>query len=70
MIKGSIDAWLNREVKPSQLENEYTPKRKLALSHTVFPNWSNKFPTGKPIFSPNGTGQWYGLIEGIKSNLK
>lgn len=68
MIKGTVSAWLNQDVKPTQTENEFKPKRKLFVSHTIFPNWDDKLPTGKPIFSPNGGGQWYGLTEGIKRN--
>lgn len=66
MIKGTIEAWLNKDSKPTTKENVFIPKKKLLIERTVFPNWSKKHPNGTPIFSPNGTGLWFGLIEGVK----
>jgi hypothetical protein len=54
-----IKKWLNKGVQPTGWEkNTYTPK----IAKTVYPNWE-KGNNGKPILSPNGTGEFYGLIE-------
>lgn len=57
-----IQKWLNKETKPSGWEkNTYTPK----VKKTVYPNWE-KGNDGTPCLSPNGTGEFYGLIENVK----
>lgn len=62
-----LKQWLNKSTTETTQENEYKPKEKtLLIKKTVFPNWSKKHPDGFPLLSPNGTGVWYGLIEGVK----
>lgn len=38
---------------------------KLRIKKTVYPNWE-KDNDGSPRLSPNGTGEFYGLIENVK----
>lgn len=57
-----IQKWLNKETKPTGWEkNTYIPK----VKKTVYPNWE-KGNDGTPCLSPNGTGEFYGLIENVK----
>ena len=55
-----IKKWLNKGVQPTWWEkNTYEP---LKIKKTIYPNWE-KGNNGQPILSPNGTGEFYGLIE-------
>ena len=58
MIFGTLKEWLNKDVKPTEVENTYTPRAKnvICVERTVYPN-------GEPQFSPNGTGEFYGIVE-------
>ncbi len=50
----AITAWLNKDVKPSTLENTYVPLNTLKIAKTIYPN-------GKKQMSLNGKDEWYGL---------
>ena len=50
-----IDKWLNKSTNPTTKENEYKPKF-VCVATTAYPN-------GKAQFSPNGSGEWYGITE-------
>lgn len=55
-----IAKFLNRNTKEVSWEkNTYTPPK---VQKTVYPNWE-KGNDGSPCLSPNGTGEFYGLIE-------
>ena len=53
-----IKEWLSQGVEATETENTYTPKAKgmVCVAKTVYPN-------GEPQFSPNGTGEFYGIVE-------
>ena len=56
---GTLKEWLNKDVKPIEVENTYTPRAKnvVCISKTTY-------PTEKGAqFSPNGTGEFYGIVE-------
>lgn len=58
-IEKLISKAFNRHDEPKQ-ENTYTPKATMVcVQSTVYPN-------GKAQFSPNGTGEFYGLIGNTK----
>ena len=50
----AITAWLNKDVKPSTLENTFIPLERLKIAKTIYPN-------GKKQMSLNGVDEWYGL---------
>jgi hypothetical protein len=50
----AISAWLNKDVKPSTLENTYVPLNTLKIAKTIYPN-------GVKQMSLNGVDEWYGL---------
>jgi hypothetical protein len=50
----AITAWLNKDVKPSTLENTFIPLERLKIAKTIYPN-------GKKQMSLNGKDEWYGL---------
>ncbi len=50
-----LKLWLNKSTKPTTKENEYKPKF-VCVATTAYPN-------GKAQFSPNGSGEWYGITE-------
>jgi len=59
-----LTKWLNKQTKETQTENTFTPRAKniVCVQKTVYPN-------DKPQFSPNGTGEFYGLVE-LKNEKK
>ena len=64
MIFGTLKEWLNKDVKTTEVENTYTPKAKgmVCVAKTVYPN-------EKAQFSPNGTGEFYGIVEVKKEEI-
>jgi hypothetical protein len=58
----NLNSWLNKNVKPTETENTYTPPKRLKVEKTVYPK-------GEPTYSPNGTGEWYGLVDNLKSKV-
>ena len=59
MIAEAFNKLKKQIIKPTEVENEWTPPAKLKISKTVYPN-------GKPQISPNGDWEWYGINETIK----
>jgi len=62
-----LNKWLNKQTKKADWsDNTYTPRAKnvVCVQRTVYPNESNT-----PTFSPNGTGEFYGLVE-LKNEKK
>jgi len=64
----AISQWLNKDVKPSTLENTYVPLNTLKIAKTIYPD-------GKKRMSLNGVDEWYGMQEGnnlliSKKNVK
>jgi hypothetical protein len=57
----AITQWLNKDVKPSTLENTYVPLNTLKIAKTIYPN-------GVKQMSLNGVDEWYGLQEGNTLN--
>ena len=60
-----LTKWLNKQTKKADWsDNTYTPRAKniVCVQKTVYPN-------DKPQFSPNGTGEFYGLVE-LKNEKK
>jgi hypothetical protein len=60
-----LNKWLNKQTKKADWsDNTYTPRAKniVCVRTTVYPN-------DKPVFSPNGTGEFYGLVE-LKNEKK
>jgi len=53
----AISQWLNKDVKPSTLENTYVPLNTLKIAKTIYPD-------GKKRMSLNGVDEWYGMQEG------
>ena len=53
----AISQWLNKDVKPSTLENTYIPLNTLKIAKTIYPD-------GKKRMSLNGKDEWYGMQEG------
>lgn len=53
----AISQWLNKDVKPSTLENTYIPLNTLKIAKTIYPD-------GKKRMSLNGKDEWYGLQVG------
>lgn len=60
MIKFSADWYskavekLNQNTKKTEVENTFTPKKKLKIAKTIYPN-------GQKQMSLNGKEEWYGL---------
>ena len=52
-----ITQWLNKDVKPSTLENTFIPLKQLKIAKTIYPN-------GKKQMSLNGKDEWYGMQQG------
>ena len=52
----AITQWLNKDVKPSTLENTFIPLNTLKIAKTIYPN-------GIKRMSLNGKDEWYGLSE-------
>ena len=61
-----IKEWLSQGVEATETENTYTPPKKtmVCVARTVYPNEQNE-----PIFSPNGTGEFYGIVETKKEEI-
>ena len=59
----AISQWLNKDVKPSTLENTYIPLNTLKIAKTIYPD-------GKKRMSLNGVDEFYGLQEGDILNKK
>jgi len=55
----AITAWLNKDVKPSTLENTFIPLERLKIAKTIYPN-------GKKQMSLNGVDEWYGMQQSKK----
>ena len=53
----AISQWLNKDVKPSTLENTYVPLNTLKIAKTIYPD-------GIKRMSLNGVDEWYGMQEG------
>ncbi len=53
----AISTWLNKDVKPSTLENTFTPLERLKIAKTIYPD-------GIKRMSLNGEHEWYGLQVG------
>lgn len=52
-----ISKWFKKKPEPME-ETKSAP----LVSKTIYPNWE-KGNDGSPTVSPNGTGEFYGLIE-------
>ena len=52
----AISKWLNKDVKPSTLENTFIPLEQLKIAKTIYPD-------GVKRMSLNGKDEWYGLSE-------
>lgn len=59
----SISQWLNKDVKPSTVENTYIPLNTLKIAKTIYPD-------GIKRMSLNGVDEFYGLQEGNTLNKK
>jgi hypothetical protein len=57
----AITQWLNKDVKPSTLENTYVPLNTLKIAKTIYPD-------GIKRMSLNGVDEFYGLQEGNTLN--
>ena len=53
----AISQWLNKDVKPSTLENTYVPLNTLKIAKTIYPD-------GIKRMSLNGVDEWYGMQDG------
>ena len=58
MIREAFQKVAEQILKPVTVENEYIPRAKgiVCVQKVVYPK-------GKPEFSKNGTGEWYGITE-------